>query len=381
MYTCKALSFLLSACLLGLPKVFAAQEARFEHDMFWGTSSYYAHGLSDGERTAWLDGMHRDGAKVVRLWINGVSPGTYKGSNLTATIPNLEEEVGVFNDTVLDAIDQVLSELHSRGMKAIISVHDGNAFGQNSCDAYCYKYGGKGVATGTPLSLGTSFYTDKEAIKAFDSRIAHVMKYKSPRFHKSWSQLSEAIMAFDLENEPLIQGIRVLDTAGSSWACGRAKTFKKYIKDSPIAVSTGGIGGSSNIFQDWNWRPFLFQCAEIDLIALHGYDGDWDQWVDNATALATQYNKKVFVEEWGVVPAARANNLAWNFELFQKLGLSWVYWELVPGPIDGCGCSSDRSNAVFEVQLDGPDYDGFKAIAKRTLKAKSRYDFSKYLSF
>lgn len=278
-----------------------------------------------------------------------MSPGTYKGTNITVTIPNLEETVGVFNDTVLDAIDDLMAEGHTRGIKFIVSVHDGNAFGQNSCDAYCEEFGGYGPASGTPITLGNSFYTNPAAVAAFDNRIAHIMNYESPNFGKPWSQLTEVIAAFDIENEPMIQAITQLDSVGPTWFCDRARQFKKYIGSLPIAVSTGGTGGSGNIYQDWNWRPWLFQCPQIDWIALHGYDGDWTQWVPNATSLAAQYNKKLFVEEWGVVASARANNLAWNFDKFVELGLSWVYWELVPGPIKSCNCGSDRSNAVFEV--------------------------------
>lgn len=81
----------------------------------------------------------------------------------------------------------------------IISIHDGNAFGQNSCDAYSVSFGGLGPVSGTLLTLGLSFYTDLTAIQAFDSRIAHILQYQSSRFGKPWAQLSEAIMAFDIE--------------------------------------------------------------------------------------------------------------------------------------------------------------------------------------
>ena len=98
----------------------------------------------------------------------------------------------------------------------IISIHDGNAFGQNSCDAYCTEYGGYEVVMGTPLSLGLSFYTNPDAVQAFDKRIAHILQYQSPRFGKPWSQLSEAIMAFDIENEPMIQAITELSKSSQT---------------------------------------------------------------------------------------------------------------------------------------------------------------------
>jgi mannan endo-1,4-beta-mannosidase len=47
---------------------------------------------------------------------------------------NLEQNgIGDYDDSVLTALDKVLAKLKANGMKAIISPHDGNAFGYNRC--------------------------------------------------------------------------------------------------------------------------------------------------------------------------------------------------------------------------------------------------------
>lgn len=58
------------------------------------------------------------------------------------SVPDLEpNSIGSYDDTVLGALDKVLEKLVAKGIKAIISPHDGNAFGYNSCDVYGKAYG------------------------------------------------------------------------------------------------------------------------------------------------------------------------------------------------------------------------------------------------
>ena len=75
------------------------------------------------------------------------------------SVPDLEpNSIGTYDDTVLDALDKVLAKLVSKGIKAIISPHDGNAFGYNSCDVY-----GKAYGCGQSSSAGDSFYQSTTA--------------------------------------------------------------------------------------------------------------------------------------------------------------------------------------------------------------------------
>lgn len=62
-----------------------------------------------------------------------------------------------------------------------------------SCDVYCNKY-----------HSADSFYNSDTAKSEIDARYAAVLNYKSPSSGKIWSQWPEAILAFDIENEPMI---------------------------------------------------------------------------------------------------------------------------------------------------------------------------------
>ncbi len=201
---------------------------------FGGSNNYFIHGVSDYEREQWVNTLADWGAKVVRLWGNvfwrlsefiwwfsavvGLYDGCVKGSK-TSYIQNLENEgsIGTYHPEVLHALDNVLSLLHKRGMKAIISPHDGGSIGgANGCDAYCKKYWNS-----------DNFYSNQSAKNDYDNRMAYILNYQSPNFGKKWSQLSEAILAFDIQNE--VSCFTVVCTVVCvfwSWTSRRIDTFR-----------------------------------------------------------------------------------------------------------------------------------------------------------
>ena len=151
----------------------------------WGGGNlYFLHGLSDSDQDYYIDTLAADGGKVVRLWgmcleqkaccdvsrkllmclpVTGLSQGCQKGSNVVTSIPDLEpSQIGTYDDTVLIALDKVLAKLVAKGLKAIISPHDGNAYGLNSCDVY-----GKAYGCGSDNSAADSFYSSTTAKSQF----------------------------------------------------------------------------------------------------------------------------------------------------------------------------------------------------------------------
>lgn len=98
-----------------------------------GSNLYFLHGLSASDQASYIDTLASYGAKVVRVWVTGLGTGCQKGSNVAVNIPDLEpNSIGEYDDTVLAALDNVLAQFVKNGIKAIISPHDGNAFGYNS---------------------------------------------------------------------------------------------------------------------------------------------------------------------------------------------------------------------------------------------------------
>lgn len=56
-----------------------------------------------------------------------LSKGCQKGSNIAVDVPDFEDTIGTYNTSALEALDGVLAKMAAKGMKAIISPHDGNA--------------------------------------------------------------------------------------------------------------------------------------------------------------------------------------------------------------------------------------------------------------
>lgn len=93
-----------------------------------GTNLYYLQGLSDSDQDAYIDAMSKDGAEVIRLWVNKQTAGAcQKGSLIDVDVPDLETTIGEYNDETLDALDAVLVKLSDKGIKALISPHDSNS--------------------------------------------------------------------------------------------------------------------------------------------------------------------------------------------------------------------------------------------------------------
>jgi len=138
-------------------------------------------------------------------------------------------------DDTLAALDTVLAQLASYGMKAIISPHDAGVIcGANGQDAYCSKYGSS-----------DNFYSSIEAKQDYDNRMAAILNYVSPSSGKKWAEWWEAIMAFDIQNEPMIGSAgKLQNNDPDDWLCGRAGNMKKIIGNSGVRIATGGVGGS-----------------------------------------------------------------------------------------------------------------------------------------
>jgi len=120
----------------------------------------------------------------------------------------------------------VLSQLLAAGIKAIISPHDANLLppsGQSS--------GYNGIDTyGSAYKSSDNFYSNVNAKQRYDNRLASILNYKSPTSGKAWKDLSEVIVAFDIQNETMIDSPGKLQNIDlDDWICGRVGNMKKIL--------------------------------------------------------------------------------------------------------------------------------------------------------
>ncbi|KAF2236156.1 glycoside hydrolase family 5 protein [Viridothelium virens] len=321
---------LVSLLALGSAPVIRGLTLQKRASNSWGGGNlYFLHGLSDSDQEYYINTLASDKAKAVRLWVTELNAGCQKGSKVVSSIPDLEpDSIGTYNDTVLDALDGVLAKLVTKGIKAIISPHDGNAFGLNSCDVY-----GKAYGCSKSDSAGDSFYSSTTAKSQYDARMAHVLNYKSRSSGKAWSQWGEAILAFDIQNEPFQQAEdQASNNDPNDWLCGRAGNMNALINNSGVKLATGGVGGDQS--HGNNLMPKAIECSAIDLISIHGYVGTANFWSSNLPSMestAASNNKLLYVEEWGVT-TSDTDNFDSQASAINGAGIPFVYWEFTPGP-------------------------------------------------
>ncbi|KAI0165347.1 glycoside hydrolase [Hypoxylon sp. FL1284] len=347
---------LFAEALFALPTEELAPRAN--SNSWAGTNNYFLIGLPESVQDTYIDNLVSYGAKVVRLWVNAQSAGGCpKGSTTATNIPELEKTLRQYDDTVLDAIDSVLVKLEAKGIKALISPHDAaNQFKSGSSDPYWNAYG------------SGYFYEKQEAFDDYDARISHVLNYKGKSSGQVWKSWSSAIMAFDLQNEPMsTKTSECTGTAGASWVCGRAQHMRSELgADNPIRVASGGIGG--DISKNCNFMPAAVNCDQLDLISVHRYAGNEasnpNEWSGAASGYVSQANGKlVYVEEWGVRQYQGAAQASVEYPAqaddMNKAGLPWIYWQIAPAKTCNYDPTTDGDDSftIFEgsdVDIAGP---------------------------
>ncbi|CAN9123364.1 unnamed protein product [Alternaria alternata] len=229
-----------------------------------------------------------------------------------------------------------------------------------ACDAYCQKY-----------TDASTFYSSTEAKADYDKRLEKILNYQSPNFGEAWKSLNQVIMAFDLQNEPLIKQLDKLNNNDpDDWLCGRAGVMRNALGSSDIKIATGGIGGSHYCCDhEFNTLEKAMQCDAIDIISMHGYmskASDWAYYITGDKEVlsgARAAGKNIMMEEWGVSTDFQ-DSFDTQAQIFNDAGVPWLYWQFVPG-LDGSepgaptGCGYDG----FEIGLDSPKGDAAGAIA------------------
>ncbi|KAL2066655.1 hypothetical protein VTL71DRAFT_2727 [Oculimacula yallundae] len=305
--------------LLGLTASFAsASTIEKRNSKSWaGSNNYYLHALHPEEQAAYIKSLKGFGTKVVRLWVTGGSDGCAKSSN-THSVPVYETTIGQYNTGTLAALDSVLSQLHAAGIKAIISPHDanllppsGSSTGYNGIDIY-----------GSTYKSSDAFYASNTAKQQYDNRLASILNYRSPAFGKAWKDLSEVILAFDIQNEPMIASPgKASNNDPDDWLCGRAGNMKKLIGSSGVKIATGGIGGSEYSGHELNIINKALYCSAIDILSVHGYMTQASQWAYYIPKIVDQgaaQGKHVMMEEWGVGTDSSYDSIAKQAAVFNS---------------------------------------------------------------
>ncbi|CAK4937518.1 unnamed protein product [Aphanomyces euteiches] len=297
---------------------------------FAGANSYFLHTLAQSDRLEILKAIQNAGLRTVRIFIARIDARA-KGTSSSGVQDLESKQVGQYDDTILKQVDQLMLEAYQHNIKLIIALHDRWALGCWDTDAYVSKYNLPVTECSKAVNRADAFYTNTNAQADFDRRLAHILQHKNPNFgNRAWGNIPEAILGFEPQNES--QGWLHSTSNGQlvvpnpNWVCNRATKMRQYIPNKNILILSGG-GTDYDSCKLINF----FQCAAINVIAIHTYSDANSNVFSQFVSLANQYNKRVIVEEFGY-----GSNKAANFAKFtstaQSAGLPWVMWEaLKPG--------------------------------------------------
>jgi len=265
--------------------------------------------------------------------------------------------VGTYDDDVLNRIDQLMVDAHSRGIKLLIGMHDVNSL--EAGDVYGAKYGTSG------------FYTNADAINNFNQRITHILNtHKNSLLgNQPWSELSEYIFGFEPQNEPMIFD-QSLYTSNLAWICNAAEQIRNNVGNKDMLIHTGGGSGSASV------QSFFFSssCPGIDVVAIHDYNDDWSNFMANAISQAQSAGKKLIAEEWGsLVGSGRTANLQSNAQIVNGFGVPWLYWELITN-------TDPHQGQDYEIQVNGADWSTISDLAENAAGVASPFDFTAALA-
>ncbi|KAJ3023070.1 hypothetical protein HKX48_004364 [Thoreauomyces humboldtii] len=236
-----------------------------------GVNQYYLAALAAQNETAFqntLDRIQDAGFLVIRSFFQ---PSVYDcaKTDRVAKLTDVEDPIGTYNLPVLYQYDHVLNEIRKRGMKVIMSLHNANNMGASPCDRYCELAGGPYKQDGI-LGRGqawvTNFYANSTISGMFKKRLSFILSTPMPLLGTTLGAAEDVILAFDVQNEPMV----MLETSdpllNGPWLCNMATHIKSLVISTNILVSTGAIGGSFN----GNIQPSALTCPAVDVIAIHG---------------------------------------------------------------------------------------------------------------
>ncbi|KAI8806294.1 glycoside hydrolase superfamily, partial [Cladochytrium replicatum] len=294
---------------------------------FASANSFFLYALQDADQDEVLAAMVEANIKVVRIFITEIYPNEKATNN--SGYPDVEPgNVGVFNSTILEAVDKLMYKAFQHKIKLNIALHDRYALCTWKCDAYARKYNLIKTPDGTNANV-VEYYRNPAVNADLDARYAFIVNHQNKYFgNRPWKLIPEAIFAFDMENESQSYNTGVYPTAlplpNPDWACDRATALRAAGVHPRILLSTGGGADVED-----SLITNHFACPALDIVPVHSYDvSKWDKGLNSALTLARQYNKLTFVQEYGAT-SNKAKNFASQIAYFEKYMLPHMIWEIL----------------------------------------------------
>jgi mannan endo-1,4-beta-mannosidase len=264
-----------------------------------GISSYYLYSCNATIRTEALNAVRAAGIKVLRvILLSTEGEGAVAACSSTPT-PDLEpQQVGVYEDTILMRLDDLLYEASIRGIKLTVALHDRWSLGCWRSDAYQRKYNLTKVDCKHNASGNDPARFYSQGRNDFKQRIAHILSFVSRHTQQPIGQWRDALFSVEAENEAF--GHAQMDAGSADWLCDMSASIREAIHHDVLVTTGGGGIGTAVGKAEFTRAHALSQCASVDVVALHSYSSaaDIDRLLTGyASAIGT---KRLLLQEWGV---------------------------------------------------------------------------------
>ena len=288
---------------------------------FIGTNFWYGAILGSegqgGDRarlTAELDSLHALGIDNLRVLAGGDG-----NVSLPSHIePTLQLEAGVYNDTIFQGLDYLISELEKRDMKAVIYLN--NSWEWSGGYGQYLEWAGEGKCPlpsvdGYPAFMAfVSKFPKSEKAKALAIQNAkNIVGRTNTVTGKPYSE-SPAIMSWQIANEPRAFAEDSKEPF-AVWIGEVAKAIKEVDPNHLVSTGSEGSWGCENDMELWKR---IHSYPEVDYANIHIWPYNWS-WapgtaladsLDNAKAKTTEYinahleaiapvKKPIVIEEFG----------------------------------------------------------------------------------
>ena len=315
-----------------------------------GINSYYLWSCNATVRADALNAVRAAGLRVIRVFLLSTQGKGAIGACSDTQVPDVEpNSVGVYNDTILSRLDDLMYEASARGIKLTVALHDRWSLGCWRDDAYQRKYNitpvpdcGKQSARNDPMS----FYRNVSARADFVRRIEHILNFQSRHTHAPLGQWSQALFSIEAENEAfghVALTTKATATAAAAWLCNMSAVIRRNVAPN-VLVSTGGGGigavptGGSSI--EYERAAALAACPDIDILAMHSYASSAG--IDTLLAGYTKAlvrthtlhsNTRLILQEWGATGAnstVQSSSITSIAATAARYGVPQFFWQLQP---------------------------------------------------
>lgn len=263
---------------------------------FWYGANLASHGPGGNRERLLKELDHLSSIGVKNLRISAGSEGP--DSEPWRMVPSMQIAPGKYNNTVVDGMDFLLSEMKKRDMKAVMCLNNfwpwSGGMGQylvwaGAADSIPYPPPHPGGNWDVYPKFVSSFYTNQKAMAIFEKHIEYIINRKNAYSEIQYKD-DPTIMSWELANEP--RGVANAD-AMDKWIEKTAEYIKHL--DSKHLITTGSEGNTSNQKSAGTDLMNDHKSKYIDYATMHIWVQNWD-WYNPSKAKTTYpiaYNKAI----------------------------------------------------------------------------------------